>query len=358
MSFVARQSHSTVLFYAPNDLYLTHFRPVIGELRRSLGVPVAITGPKGAERQMRVAERKRFVPRAQAESLRWSAVVFSSSRGTSGFAEETKKVLLPHSLGGGKLVEGVSWQYGRERTLRGGAPIFNLILEASRAEAERVEVTFPWLRGTVAGVGLPLLDPLAKLGRRRNNSVLIQTTYGQSSLLEQVGPVLFASEASRIAAALRVPVLVSLHPNHWTGYASAPKLGPEVARRVARGVVVLRPYTPLEHYFAKVGLCITDHTNLSVVAVMLGIPVRVAASSSTDVELDESSPVARVMRSAARIDIASGWVEQLAGGPTSEGALGLAEVRDALLDGFGGAAERAARAIIDPGSTRFLRPNW
>lgn len=334
-----------VLFYASSPLYLAHFRPVIERLTSHNSVQVVVTGPESIIRYLKPAEQRLFLAREIAQRIRLSAAVFSSSVGTERFASEVVKVLLPHGIGGGKTVNGRSWRYAPERTVRDGRPIFDLVLEASAVEARRVEQAYPWLRGTVTGAGVPLLDGLAGADSTVADSVLIQSTYGPSSLLGRVGPRRFVAEAASIGEMLQRPVILSLHPNNWSGYAGAPILGPEITRLAPPGVQVLKPFTPLQAYWPHVQICITDHTNLCVVGVLMRVALFVVHVESDDLCLEPGSPVARVVQSANVIRESEAWAPQLRTGLSLPAPAEFEEIRRSLVDGLGNGTKQVADAI-------------
>ncbi len=340
----SRHRHARILFFATNRLYLEHFLPVLRTLVDDPTVLVRTTGPRKLSLGAGSNAVGRWAPLPVAILQPWDVVVYSSSRGTSLFPFGSKRALLPHGIGGGKIVDGASWRYGRVRTMRRGQRIFDLILEASPAEAQRVEREFPWLEGSVVGVGTPMLDPLHRAAKHRSSThVLIQSTYGPASLVESVGPAALVDQARLVAGTTGRPVILSLHPNHWTGYAGTKVLGPMVASLVSDPVRLLPPHTPLENYLPNVIAAISDHTNLSAVVALLEIP-QLVMRPAPDI-VDKGSPVAEVHRHCVELALHQPWGEQMEKLLHRPNFRGSTQLRDRLAVNIGSATEATASAV-------------
>jgi hypothetical protein len=300
-----------VLFFATNELYLSYFRDLFPALESDKRFRFFLTTPSGKEGMLSEEEQTYFISSLRARLKRWSFVIFSSPLGTELFPRAIKKVLLPHGIGGGKIARGESWRHGRKNTIQNNSLIFTAILESSDLEVSRIENRFPHLIGTVYAVGSPKFDRLLTSRREKTfRSILVQSSYGPGSLVGRVGLEKLVENCRFLAEDRNTPVLLSLHPNYWTGYAGAPILGPSARELTAStNVRVLEPLTPWEAYFSEVTFVISDHTNLILIPFLLRIPT-LCASPQAGV-LDSDSLVGRIHEFGPQLVLDSPWSRQI-----------------------------------------------
>ncbi|MBO0802454.1 MAG: hypothetical protein J2P25_05200 [Nocardiopsaceae bacterium] len=237
-------------------------------------------------------------------------------------------LLMPHGVGYGKLP--ASWQaYGlkaprhahgteRQQLVYHGRVVPAGILLAHRGRLAQLRRSCPEAVPAAVIVGdpchdrlvasLPLRDAYRRAMQVRNGQrlVLVTSTWGPRSLLGQ-DPGILARLVSELPAD-RYRVAVSLHPDAWDWHGSwQVKAWTENCLR--SGMTLLPAAEGWRAALVATDLVIGDHGSVTFYAASLGVPVVLAAFPDQDV--DPSSHVALLGKTAPRLDQARPLLPQL-----------------------------------------------
>ena len=287
-----RSSHRRdALLYATNELYADYLADVVVAAADDPRIEFRVTTSleahrEGIGRQLARRVGARYVHPRLASLSWWDAAFFSSPRGTDHFHRDVPKVLVQHGLSGssGKFAaDGNDWVYGDLNVRRNGRLIFAKMFENSDARRRAVVAQQPDLRNVIAVVGNPKIDRMLEISAHHATEsmgltetaapvLLIQSTFGPHSLIQRWGTEIL-ERAAELAKSGEMRVIISLHPNLWTGYAGAEKWGERARAFETDGLSVLEPGSDWITHMPRASVALTDHTSLSAAFALLGKPV-------------------------------------------------------------------------------------
>lgn len=279
-----------ILLVANNMLYAIYLHEVAKLFNNDVDVSLKVTANSksydsdGAARHLAAALNIETIGYTAARFRYWDAVFFASPSGARHFPGAKRKVLVNHYLICPKIVDSQHWTYGPKNTINRKEPIFDLLLEPSHYNKNQATQNNPILENCIAVVGDIRSDRLLKNAQKRHfylektesanfgNVILVQSTWGAASLVERFGTDLF-EELNRIGQKQNWLILVSLHPNHWTGYANSSVWHHEAEKHESHHLRLIPRQHKWEHYMPDADLCVTDHTSNAAEFALLRRPI-------------------------------------------------------------------------------------
>lgn len=290
--------------------YLDRFQQTLADDPRLRFTVTSYSRLPHTHRQIKRWSRERglrYVPYQLSRVMRWDLIAIAEHHGAKAFNPSVPKVLINHSISGGKLEKnGLPYRYGRHHThFPDGQSVYSKIFEASKEVYTQTVAQRPELGPIIAVVGDLCADELLALRSQREairrklgfsddqTVVLIQSTWGPTSLMETVGKALI-EQAAALQNDSRYRFILSTHPHHWDGTGSVDtSYGRYLSQQAQRGFHVIRPQDDWRPYMAASDMAITDHTSLSVTYALLGNPMLFVANDAAGVI--ESMPVGQLM---------------------------------------------------------------
>lgn len=280
-----------ILFCASNVLMAEYVREIYHILRSDTRLEVYLTsshrhqfkGLKGSALAKMVDVP--FVSFATAGMQWWDLIIFPTPNGAQNFHPRIPKILCTHHTTGGDAREGVDFLYG-PHAMRNGKCMFEKIFEASEHTCDIVERNNPVLVGRMTAVGDLKVDKMLRLNDRRNEIrrelgyqdndivVLLQSTWGEDSLIERMGREL-VSEAKSLLPLGKYKFIISIHPNYWgtSPYAIEHPWGTFCEEQECEGLIAKRSSDPWEPFHVASDLVISDHTSLVAAYALLHRPI-------------------------------------------------------------------------------------
>lgn len=284
------RSKKKILLVSNNTLYATYLYEVAELFIKDVDVALKVTAnPKSpdansAAHHLAAALNIDVLGYMAARFRYWDAVFFASPAGACHFFGAKRKVLVNHYLICPKLVGGQHWTYGSKNTINKHGLLFDLILEPSHYNKNQATQNNPKLKNCIAVVGDIRSDRLLKnvqksafyLDKKEretfNYILLVQSTWGAASMVERFGDDLF-KELNRIGQKRNWLILVSLHPNHWTGYASSSVWHHVAEKYQSHHFRLIPSQHKWENYMPEVDLCVSDHTSNAAQFALLRRPI-------------------------------------------------------------------------------------
>lgn len=280
-----------VLVCAHNAMLASYLGPLCELIRDDKRIELRFTGPPyhgHSDRSTRELANQLSLPftgYAMARTRLWDLILFADNASAEAFHPDIPKIQIYHSLGSGKIIGGENYRYGRRAFREDGRPVFTKMLEASDEIRQLAIAARPALADVIVTVGDLNADAMLSLQSHRdeireslgfNRSdkvVLIQSTWGDASLMESVGAALIA-EAHKLARRGAYRFILSTHPNHWHGtYAEQHPWGEFIRSKERDGFLVIKPGQRFEEYHVAADVAITDHTGLSLNFALLHKPM-------------------------------------------------------------------------------------
>ncbi len=290
--------------------YLDRFRQTIADDTRLRFTVTSYSRLPHTHRQIKQWSHEhglRHVPHLLSRVMRWDLIALAEHHGATAYNPSTPKLSINHSISGGKLEKnGLPYRYGQQRMYYpNGQLVYTRIFEASKEVCDQTVTQQPDLRPIIAIVGDLQADELLALQSQRekirrglgfaegDTVVLIQSTWGPTSLLETVGKDLI-EQAATLQNNSRYRFILSTHPHHWDGTGSVDtSYGRYLSQQTQRGFHVIHPQDDWGPYMIASDIAITDHTSLSVTYALLGKPMLCVANDAAGVL--KSMPVGQLM---------------------------------------------------------------
>lgn len=293
MSRLPRPTHKRlVLLHTYNDLMTEYLRQVADLIRDDPRIEVSLTAPLGHShagtpgRELAKKAQVAYVPYIKARASQWDLILFASNGLTHAYQPRIPRVLINHSLTGGKIIAGQNTRYGKGNTMTHGRPTFTRMFEASETVRQRAIEQNPSLEDVIAVIGDLRTDRMLsnvqeqdtirnEYGIAANKPVvLIQSTWGEASLMEAYGHQILPA-AKKLAEAGQYHVLISIHPNLWgnSPHALRQPWGSRAIEYETDGLTVLRPGSNWERFMVMADVAITDHTANAAAFAMLRRPM-------------------------------------------------------------------------------------
>jgi len=279
-----------VLICANNRLMAEYANEAVQFVKHDRRVSTFMTGPefrlfdKGWIGELAALLKHKYVSYFSARLRWWDLIVFADYQSAERFHPDTRKVLVNHFLGGGKIINGKEYRFNRRMTYQ-GRPIFTSIFEASEVAAERAIASNPEVAPLLRIVGdlrsdrmLDLRDSRDKIRkemgfRETSKVVLIQSTWGPLSIMERCGPEIM-EHVVRLLDKGSYQFIVSTHPHHWHGpYAEKNPWGKYLVGLERPGLVVIKPEDDWSRAMIASDLVVTDNTSLSATYCQLQKPL-------------------------------------------------------------------------------------
>lgn len=281
-----------VLLHTYNDLMTEYLSQVADLIRDDPRIELSLTAPAShghagtPGRDLASKAMVGYVPYIRARAAKWDLVVYASNGFTHAYRPQIPRILINHSLTGGKIISGQNTRYGKGNTMSRGLPTFTRMFEASETVRQRAVEQNPSLSEVVVLVGDLRTDRM--LGNVQSQElirgeygiesdkpvVLIQSTWGKASLMEAYGDQILPA-ARHLAEGGKYHVLISIHPNHWgnSPHAKQQPWGSRALEYETDGLTILRPGNNWERYLVMADVAITDHTANAAVFAMLKRPM-------------------------------------------------------------------------------------
>jgi hypothetical protein len=277
-------------------------------------VDIWLTGPTARliggclERELAAELGYRYVPYALARAQWWDLMIFADYRASDRFHPDIPKVLVNHFLGGGKILYGKEYRFER-KMWHWGRPLFVSIFEASVEAADRTIASDPRLAPYIRFMGDLRSDRMLELVPRRREVrreigfsdsdlvVLVQSTWGPQSIMEQCGKELF-DEMVRLLDQGKYKFIASTHPHHWHGaHAERHPWGEFLLQMERPGLKIIRPGDDWAKFMVASDVSVNDNTSLSSTycqlhkpMVFIDLPEKTVPEGSTVHKLYSISP--------------------------------------------------------------------
>ena len=310
-----RSGPRRVLFVAINELALeslAYFREVVEE-NRCFSFTVTHSPREVANRELIenwcCARSVAFVSFRRARWRPWHLMVFADHDQMDRFPVCVPKVFIGHGIYGSKLIDGVPYLHDPHWIEHRGRVFYTRMFESSDYAVECAIRHNPDLRGIAVAVGNLDADRVFALVSEREQIragmgygsedlvILLQSTYGETSLMESIGRDLIAA-CARAAAEHGWEFILQTHPNHWTGpWAEEHPYGKLLLEQEGKpGITVIHHDEDWAPYMVASDMVITDHTSLSMTYALLGKPMLfVAVPGTTLIEGNPGERLARIL---------------------------------------------------------------
>jgi hypothetical protein len=226
-----------------------------------------------------------FINYGRARACWWDLILFADHASADAFHPRIIKIQVYHSLGSGKIIGGEHYRYGCRAFLENGRPHFTKMFEASETIRQRAIAAKPKLTDVIVTVGDLKVDAMLSLQTQRDEIrqsmnlapadtvVLIQSTWGDTSLMETMGVDLI-EEAKKLMEKGAYRFILSTHPIHWkSAYARQHPWGQYIESKQEEGFLVIRPGQDFEPYHVAADIAVTDHTGLCLNFALLHKPM-------------------------------------------------------------------------------------
>lgn len=250
-----------------------------------------------------------YVPFWRARWCPWHLMAFADHDQMDRFPVCVPKVFIGHGIYGSKLIDGVPYLHDPHWIEHRGRVFYTRMFESSDYAVECAIRHNPDLRGIAVAVGNLDADRVFALVSEREQIragmgygsedlvILLQSTYGETSLMESIGRELIAACAAG-AAEHGWKFILQTHPHHWTGpYAEEHPYGNVLLEREGeRGITVLHHDEDWAPHMIASDMVITDHTSLSMTYALFGKPMLfVEVPGTTLIEGNPGERLARIL---------------------------------------------------------------
>lgn len=290
--WLRRMRCKQVVFVASNELALRQFELFSGLFEDDARIRFTVAdSPRGIANRKRVKtwclqRGVRYLPFGRARWRPWHLMVFADHDQMDRFPAFVPKVRLGHGIGGSKLIEGVPYRHATEWVEHRGRPFYTRMFEASEHSVAEAVRHNPKLRGIAVAVGDLPADHMLSLRPQREDIrrsfgyangdlvILVQSTYGPTSLMETVGSSL-VTECVRLARNRGWKFILQTHPHHWKGPRSKEHpWGRFLLEQEGKpGIRVIHPEEDWAPFLVASDMAITDHTSLCMTYALLGQPI-------------------------------------------------------------------------------------
>ena len=358
-----RGGRRRMLFVATNALALKQFALLRDALRGGDGCCWAVThSPRDVSAQEAVwvwcshAEVD-YLPFPKARRRAWDLIVFADHDDMERFPVNVPKVRISHGIYGSKLVDGVPYRYDPRWVEHRGRVFYSRMFEPSEAAVRFGVAHNPRLEGILVAVGDLAADCMLALRGQRDaireahaygpgdRVVLLQSTYGPTSLMETIGRELVA-ECVRLAATGRWRFILQTHPHHWSG--ARPDVPPCGAMLLAQegkpGIRIIHQGEDWATHMIASDMVITDHTSLSMTYALLGKPMLFVDGRA---ELIEGNPGQRLAAVLPKLGAPETLEPDLLAALESLPEKQVKEITGDILSYPGEAAERVRREVYE-----------
>ena len=351
-----------VLFVAANDLGLRQLLLLREVLAEDTRLRLTVTdSPRGAANRDLIGpwcEQRGFVylPFRRARWRPWDLMIFADHDDMARFPVNVPKVRISHGIFGSKLIDGVPYRYDPKWVEYRGKVFYSRMFEPSDYAVECALKHNPRLQGIVVAVGDLSADRLLSLRPERDEIragfgcspddfvVLLQSTYGATSLMESIGNELVPQCVS-LAAETDFRFILQTHPHHWTGpYAQDHPYGHFLLDQEGKpGITVIHHDEDWAPYMMASDMVITDHTSLSMTYALLGKPMLfVAVPGTTLIEGNPGERLAQVLPKLSSIENLAVDIERARNEFPREQ---VAEIAKDILSYPGEAADRIQKEV-------------
>ena len=278
-----------ILFVAKNMLSLKCFKSYYDLLKEENLYIYITNSPSCRSDEIEKIKKncgKEFIKFTKSRLMPWKLIIFSDHDTMYKFSTMPKKLRISHGIYGSKLVDGVPYRYDKKWVEYRGKNFYTAILEPSIYSYKFAIKHNPNLKNVVKVVGDIEADNLLKLevkredirdafGYNKNDFViLVQSTYGENSLMETIGKELI-NKCVELSKKNKWKFIFQTHPNYWDGPVS--KIKPYgkflLTKKDCKNVIIITPKEHWAKYMVASDIAITDHTSLSMTYALLKKPL-------------------------------------------------------------------------------------
>lgn len=351
-----------ILFVAMNGLGLKFLDDVQGVFESDERIDFTVTHSPGGIQSRDAIEEKchaagiPYLPFIRVRWQTWDLMVFADHDAMDRFPDCVPKVRLGHGICGSKLVNGVPYRHAPQWIEYRGKVFYSRMFEASDYAVQLAVRHNPKLKGIAVACGDLAADRMLALrverevirtsmGYSENDFViLVQSTYGETSLMESVGRELI-SHCVVLAHSKDWRFILQTHPHHWTGpRATSHPFGQFLSAQEDKpGITVIRNGEGWAPAMVASDMVITDHTSLSMTYALLGKPMLFVDVPGTT--LIEGNPGQRLAKVLPKLSTPGCLAEDIARARSAFPREQVAEIAKDILSYPGEAAERIRNEV-------------
>jgi len=360
---LSRSEVRRILLVAMNELGLRQFMLLREVFSDDSSVEFAVTdSPRGTANRALIEKWCRqhgldYLPFGRARWRTWDLMIFADHDDMARFPVDVPKVRISHGIFGSKLVGGVPYRYDPKWIEYRRKVFYSRMFEPSEYAVECALSHNPKLDSIAVAVGDLSADRLLSLRPERDGIragfgyfpndfvILLQSTYGATSLMESIGKAL-VGKCINLAEAKGWKFILQTHPHHWTGpHAVDHPYGQFLLKQEDKpGITVIHPDEDWAPHMIASDMVITDHTSLSMTYALLSKPTLFVDVPGT--QLIEGNPGHRLAQILPKLSSVGNLAEDIKRARDTFPREQVAEIAKDILSYPGEAVERMRSELL------------